>query len=122
MDTLPNEIRIGMDVYDNKNVHIGRIDDLKFPENAGDPDVVPADIDGTDRRPDTLLDTVAEAFRGEELPEALRDRLLREGYIRLDADGLFAADRYVLPSQIESAGADRVVLNVDSDALIKRPH
>ena len=55
------------------------------------------------------------------MPETLRERLLREGYIRLDADGLFAADRYILPSQIASAAGDEVTLNVEKDQLIKRP-
>ena len=76
---------------------------------------------GTDRRDrESLVETVAEAFGAEELPEVLRDRLLHEGYLRLDADGLFAADRYILPSQIAAAAGDEVILNVEKDALIKR--
>ncbi len=123
MQTLPRDIHIGMKVYDVSRKQIGKIDDFKFSENEEEPDVEPADIDGTDRRNrrETILGAVAEAFGKEEIPEVLRDRLLREGYIRLDTKGLMAKDRFILPSQIASAAGDEVTLNVDKDALIKRP-
>jgi hypothetical protein len=123
MQELPTNIRVGMTVFDSRHHEIGKIDDLKFAENATDPYIEPADIDGTDRRDgrESILESIAEAFGKEELPEALRDRLLREGYIRLDTAGLMARDRFILPSQIASAGGDEVMLNVDKDELIKRP-
>ncbi|HEX4299149.1 MAG TPA: hypothetical protein VHZ56_14105 [Devosia sp.] len=121
MDTLPQNIRVGMTVYDSRHKSIGKIDDFKFSENETEPDVEPADIDGTDRRGrEGIIASIAEAFGGETLPEALRDRLLREGYIRLDTKGLLARDRFILPDQIASTAGDEVVLNVDKDALIKR--
>lgn len=122
MQSLPRDVHVGMKVYDSHHRHIGVVDDLKFPENAGEPDVEPADIDATDKEgPKTLVGAIADAFRPDEMPDTLRDRLLREGYIRIDADGLFAGDRYVLPSQIVSASGDEVVLDVeDKDQLIKR--
>ena len=84
---------------------------------------VAARDNGTDRRNtrETVLESIADAFGKEELPEALRDRLLTEGYIRLDTKGLLAKDRFILPSQIASAVGDEVTLNVDKDQLIKRP-
>ena len=123
MQELPNNIRVGMKVFDSQHHEIGKIDDLKFAENATDPQIEPADIDATDRRDsrESILESIAEAFGKEELPETLRDRLLTEGYIRLDTKGLLARDRFILPSQIVSATGDEVVLNVDKDALIKRP-
>jgi hypothetical protein len=122
MDTLPRDIHVGMKVFDSHHRAIGKIDDLKFPENEDNPDVTPADVDGTDRkdRNETLLGAVAEAFGREEMPEALRSRLLTEGYIRLDTAGLLAADRYILPSQIASIADDAVMLAVEKDQLIKR--
>jgi hypothetical protein len=120
MQNLPLTLHVGMKVLDSQHKSLGKIDDLRFPENATDPDIEPADIDGTDKRRnnDTILGTIAEAFGKEELPEALRDRLLREGYIRLDVP--LGKDRYILPNQIASASGDEVMLNVDKDALIKR--
>jgi hypothetical protein len=123
MQTLPESIHVGMKVFDSHHKQIGKIDDLKFSENEDDPEVTPAEIDGTDRRDrrDTILQSIAEAFGKEELPEVLRDRLLTEGYIRLDTKGLMAKDRFILPDQIASATGDEVMLNVDKDQLIKRP-
>jgi hypothetical protein len=121
MDTLPRDIHLGMKVFDSSHNAIGKIDDLKFPENEDNPDVIAADVDGTDKKgPETLLGAVAEAFGREEIPEALRSRLLTEGYIRLDTAGLFAADRYILPSQIASIAGEEVMLSVEKDQLIKR--
>jgi hypothetical protein len=123
MDTLPSTVHVGMKVYDSRHKAIGTIDDLKFPENELDPGVEPAELDAVDRtsRPDTILGAVAEAFGKDEIPEPLRSRLLREGYIRLDTAGLLARDRYILPSQIATAAGDEVMLNVEKDDLIKRP-
>ena len=123
MDTLPRDIHIGMTVYDSAHHAIGKVEDFKFSENEDNPDVSPADIDGTDRqdRRETILTAVAEAFGGEEIPEPLRSRLLTEGYIRLDTKGLLAKDRFILPSQIDSAFGDEITLNVDKDQLVKRP-
>ena len=121
MQTLPLTLHVGMKVFDSAHKSLGKIDDLRFPENATEPDVEPADIDGTDksRKPDSIIASIAEAFGREELPEALRDRLLREGYIRLDTP--LGKDRYILPEQIASASVDEVLLNVEKDELIKRP-
>jgi hypothetical protein len=122
MDILPRDIHIGMEVYDSRHKSIGKVDDFRFSENEENPDVVPADIDGTDRRGrDSIIENIAEAFGKEELPEALRDRLLTEGYIRLDTKGILARDRYILPEQIASAAGDEIMLNVEKDDLIKRP-
>jgi hypothetical protein len=122
MDVLPRDVHVGMKVYDSRHHMIGRVDDLKFPENEDNPSVVPADIDGTDRnnRRETVLTAIAEAFGSEEMPEALKARLLREGYLRLDAAGLLAADRYILPSQVAAITGDEVTLNVEKEALLKK--
>ena len=120
MEALPSDIHVGMKVYDNERRHIGHVDDFKYPENAGFEGVEPAEIDGTDKRGhESLIEALAEAFGGEDLPEVLRERLLTQGYIRLEADGLFAADRYVFPDQIASTTADEVMLNVAKDQLVK---
>jgi hypothetical protein len=120
MDILPRDIHLGMKVFDNRHKEIGKIDGLKFPENEDDPSV-PAELDGTDKSGgrETLLQAVAEAFGDDPIPEPLRTRLLTEGYIRLDTKGLFASDRYILPSQIGTISGDEVQLNVTKDDLIK---
>lgn len=122
MEQLPEQIQVGMKVFDSERHEIGKVDGLKFPENAVAPGVEPATLDAADddRRDDTILDAVAEAFGREEIPEPLRSQLLRDGYVRLDAKGLFAHDRYILPEQIARLDAEGIQLNVTRDALIKR--
>ena len=123
MQTLPRDIHKGMTVYDSMRHKIGKVDDFKFSENQTDPDVIPTDVDGTDKRRgrESILGSIAEAFGKEELPQPLRDRLLTEGYIRLDTEGMLAKDRFILPEQIASAAGDEIMLNVAKDDLIKRP-
>jgi hypothetical protein len=122
MQTLPRDIHNGMRVLDADRKEIGKIDDFKFSENEDQPEVTPADLDRADRDEDddSLVRDVARAFAPDDLPEALRDRLLCEGYARLDTKGLFAADRYILPDQIISSTGDELLLNVRKDDLMKR--
>ena len=123
MERLPEQVRVGMKVYDSEGHHIGKIDDLKFPENATAPEVEVAEVDEViDDRDESIIDAVAEAFGRKEIPEPLRSQLLRDGYVHLDASGLFAADRYILPKQISGLTDDGIKLSVTRDALIKRPH
>ena len=121
MLTLPQDVHKGMKVFDSSRSEIGKVEDFRFSENEDFPEVV-ADVDPGDRdRPDSLVDNIAEALTGpSDLPDSLRDRLLAEGYIRLDTKGLFASDRYILPEQIASCAGDELVLNVSKDELMKR--
>ena len=123
MERLPDSIDIGTRVFDSERREIGKVDGLKYTENAIAPDVEPATIAGAATPEDrTIVDAVADAFCREEIPEPLRSQLLRDGYIHLDANGLFARDRYILPEQIARVDAEGIQLNVTRDALIKRPN
>ncbi|MBL8597207.1 MAG: hypothetical protein JNL14_05665 [Devosia sp.] len=123
MERLPDSIDIGTRVFDSERHEIGRVDGLKYPENATAPDIEPATVDAADTPEDnTIIGAMAEAFGREDIPEPLRSQLLRDGYIHLDARGLFAHDRYILPEQIARVDADGIQLNVTRDALIKRPN
>lgn len=124
MQQMSGQIRIGMKVLDRDRNVIGEIDDLKFPENAMDPTTEP-ETDGQmagEDRSNSIMGVIAEAFGRDQLPEALRSRLLREGYVHIDADGLFARDRYILPEQIAGLEGDGIVLNVTRDDLISDPN
>ena len=122
MERLPDELEIGMKVFDSELHEIGRIDDLKYPENATEPDVDVLTEDVPDDRDRSILAAVADAFGREEVPEPLRSQLLRDGYVHLDGKGLFAANRYILPEQISRFVAGGIQLNVTKDALIKLPN
>lgn len=124
MERLPEQVQIGMKVFDSEGRHVGKVDDLKFPENAVAPEVEPADVGGERYEPadNPVIEAVADAFGREDIPEPLRSQLLRDGYVHLDAAGLFAADRFVLPEQIARVDPDGLYLNVTTDALIKKPN
>jgi hypothetical protein len=124
MERLPEQIQVGMKVFDSELHEIGKVDGLKFPENQVAPNVEPATVDAADDVQDenTIIEAVAEAFGSEDVPEPLRSQLLRDGYVHLDTKGVFARDRYILPEQIARLDADGIQLNVTKDALIKRPN
>lgn len=120
------QIHEGMEIYDRNDNHIGKVDFVYFGASSkeqldsGTGPAEPGEADTLDMRDNSLVDMLAEAFRPDEVPEVFRERLLLSGFIRMDAAGIFAADRYVTPDQIAAVSGDRVQLSVDRDDLIKR--
>ena len=120
-DILRN-VHEGMKVVDARRNEIGRVDWVQY----GNDDPATADVEARttegveDERDDTLIDNIVDAFRVDELPEALRQRLLMQGFVRIDSDGIFAADRYVLPDQIAGVADDELMLKVEKSDLVKR--
>ena len=114
-------VREGMNVLDRSGVKIGSVEWVKLtdedPETSSVEQLSP---DTTNAHNDTLVDNILDAFRVDEVPDEMREQLLRKGFIRVDADGLFASDRYVLPEQVTSVLDKDVVLNVEKSDLIKR--
>jgi hypothetical protein len=109
----------GMRVFDREHHEIGKVDWVQFGDD--DPDTAEVEASGPSGRRDdaTLIDVLARAFTADNVPEEVRDRLVHQGFVRIDADGLFAADRYVMPEQIASVSGDGMTLNVSKDQLIK---
>ncbi len=112
----------GMEIYDRdgkrigtaERVHIGEVSTVARDRGMG-----PATVSSADQPRDTLLHDLAQVFNTDEVPEEVRERLLNNGFVRIDADGLFAQDRYVLPEQIERVSGDQVTLRVSRDELIR---
>jgi hypothetical protein len=115
-------IEEGMKVFDRERHEIGKVEYVQFGDDDPEtPEVESAAPSTLDRRDRTLVDDIAMAFTaGDDLPEELRLKLLEQGFVRIDANGLFAADRYVTPEQIDSVSGDGLVLNVTKDELIKK--
>lgn len=114
-----------MDVYDRAGDKIGEVEDVflgAVDENAVAEGLGPATAyDPNPPESHSFVHDLAEVFTGDdELPETLRSRLLRHGFIRIDGSGLFASDYYATPDQIASVSHDRIQLNVSRDELIKR--
>ena len=110
----------GMKVFDREHHEIGKVEYVRFGDDDPDtPEVEAGGLSDTRDRDGTLVDNIVRAFSTDELPEELRQRLLHQGYVRLDANGLFAADRYITPEQIDSISGEGLMLNVTRDELIK---
>ncbi|KFB10817.1 hypothetical protein [Nitratireductor basaltis] len=121
MSDILFDIHKGMRVEDAHGHEIGTVEWVHLSDET--PSTPTADAGGTEplsnERKSSFVDLILDAFRTDEIPQVLHDRMLREGFIRLDADGMFAADRYVLAEQVASVSGDCVKLNVERDALIK---
>jgi hypothetical protein len=114
-------IEEGMRVFDRERHEIGKVEWVQFGDDDPEtPEVEATGLSDMGDRNDTLIKNMAEAFRPDDLPDELRERLLHQGFVRIDADGLFAADRYVTPEQIDSVSPDGLMLNVSKDELVKR--
>jgi hypothetical protein len=114
------QVQEGMDVYDAtgrrvgsvERVYLGGADEEALARGGG-----PATADDPAEFEHSFLHDVARAFAPDDLPETLRARLLRHGFIRVDAAGLFAADRYVTADQVDRADTDGVHLRSDWQGL-----
>lgn len=120
-DVLRN-VREGMKVVDAAHNEIGKVDYVRFGnDDPSTPEIEAGSIEGVEDDSDRgLIDDIAAAFRDDQLPEEMRERLLMQGFVRIDADGLFASDRYVLADQIGGVSGDELMLNVSKDQLLKR--
>jgi hypothetical protein len=120
------QIHEGMDIYDVRDEHIGSVDFVHFgaasetQQELGVGPASPAPADNPRMRDDTIIDNIAEAFHPNEVPQQLQEKLLLSGYIRMNADGIFASDRFIVPDQIVRVADDNVYLSVNRDQLAKR--
>lgn len=124
--SILSQVREGMGIYDVRDNHIGRVDFVHFgaasetQQELGTGPATNSPADDPQMRRDTIIDNIAEAFHPNEVPEQLENKLLMSGYIRMDADGIFAADRFIAPDQIASVSENKVFLTVNRDQLVKR--
>ena len=117
-------IREGMEVHDSQEHKIGTVKEVYFGASSDEMmkhGAGAATAPDPDLRDDSLIDDVARGlFDVDDLPEEMRQRLINEGFLRIDTAGLFTSDRYILPEQIAGIHGDHVHLNVSKDALLKR--
>ncbi len=101
---------------------IGKIETFRVTDEVpGQPEQDAAGVSPVfERERETLAGILADVFRpDDQLPREMQEKALREGFVRLDADGLFAADRYIFPEQIDRVEGDRLVLAVRKEDLLK---
>jgi hypothetical protein len=115
------QVHEGMKVFDRAHNEIGTVERVQMSDDDPSTQQVEAATPGNLReRDNSLIDVIARAFVADDLPEEIRKRLLQQGFVRIDAAGLFAADRYVTPDQIKSVSGDEVMLKASKDELLRR--
>ena len=110
-------VQEGMHVIDSSGEDIGRVELISM----GDPEASTT-AGNEDRGRPGLLGDVADALGGErepDVPEPLRSRLVREGYIKVDGPGLLDTDRYVPSEYVRDVSEDRVQLSVPKQRLTR---
>jgi len=122
MDAIPTDIHEGMRVVDKAMRPIGKVETFRSTDEAPDaPEVDAAGISPVlERQRNDLTGLLADLFHPDDgLPREMQEKALREGFVRLDADGFLAADRYIFPEHIDRIEADRLVLSVRRKDLLK---
>ena len=112
-----SRIREGMRVVDAAGEEVGKVEYFEM----GNPEA--ATTAGQEMRSTGLVDVAAEAIvPGEDepdVPEPLRTRLRRTGFLKIDGPGLFERDRYVSSERIRDVTNDQVHLAVRKEDLPK---
>jgi hypothetical protein len=119
--TILRKVEEGMRVYDRNNETLGTVSRVYL--GASSEEAIASGLGpGTARDPS--LGAVAPAGRIREaflppspVPDELRERLLGHGFVRIDTTGLFTADCYAPPEQIEIVSTEGVRLSVTRDEL-----
>jgi len=112
---LMRQVRAGMRVVDAHNDDVGTVDEMSM----GDPEAVTT-AGNEPRATGGLMRDIAEAISVDrpepDVPDPLRSRLLREGYLKVKR-GPLGGHVYVSGEQLARTDGDRVVLRVARDDL-----
>jgi hypothetical protein len=111
-NNLLTYVREGMKVYDVEGNEIGTVEEVYFGSGG-----VTADLPET--YDNDILDIIKSAFGGDyNIPDEIKERLIRKGYVRIDGMGLLDRDRFVMPEQIAHVSDEGVRLRTDDDQLL----
>jgi hypothetical protein len=108
-----HQVDEGMDVYDANGDKVGMVESFRY----GTPgDTEPVADNNTD---DSLLENIADALSPGDIPAEVRERLLQQGYIRIDK-GILQGFGYVPNSNIQTVDSEGVHLNIPGDGIVVR--
>jgi hypothetical protein len=105
-----------MHVVDAAGTDVGRVDLIRM----GDSESVTTQ--GNEDVRSGPLDLLANALGNEaepDVPQPLRGRLIRSGFLKLDGAGLLDTDRYVSAEYVRDVSDDKVHLSVRKNDLAK---
>ncbi|MBZ0286058.1 MAG: hypothetical protein K8I30_00480 [Anaerolineae bacterium] len=124
-DNILTRVYKGMTVYDGAGRPIGIVDQVCLGgvnadsvEHSGSVPVAPqVNISGSGA---SIANVQYVDDLDVDLPEELRDHLLRTGYLRVREDVVAATtDYYVMPGQITRVGENNIRLNLPVDQLVR---
>lgn len=106
-------VREGMHVFDSAGDDIGTVEYVRM----GDPAALTTR--GNETEVGGFIRGIADTIVGSEpdVPQPLKARLARTGFVKIDGPGLADTDRYVAADRIASVDGDRVALGVTKDQL-----
>jgi hypothetical protein len=114
---LMSRVKEGMRVIDAAGEEVGTVEYVEM----GNPEA--ATTAGQEVHTSGLVELAAEAIvPGEaepDVPEPLRTRLIRTGFIKIDGPGLLAHDRYVSSERLRDVTTDQIHLTVRKADLPK---
>ena len=114
-ESVMARVREGMHVLDAAGEDVGTVEYFEM----GNPEA--ATTAGNEPRGSSVVAAAAEAItpgEGEpDVPEPLRSRLRRTGFIKIDGPGLLESDRYVSSEKVREVTEDRVRLAVPKAQL-----
>lgn len=120
-----NAIEEGMEVYDVEGESVGEVEFVYFGTMQAEEGVTPATTAGAPLdvpQGDTWVERLGDVLEldaPDAFPEVLAERLLRRGFIRVDAGFLSGDDRFIFPEQIATVDEDGVRLRVEADDLVE---
>lgn len=108
-----DDVRAGMHVVDADGEEVGTVEDVTF----GDPGAVEPEVD--EALGGTLSALSPTYVAGADLPVEHRSRLLRTGYVVVNAKGLFHGRRYAAADEIGEVEGDTVHLTIPTQRLAR---
>jgi hypothetical protein len=119
------QIGKGMAVYGRNGEKIGKVDKVhmsrSLPEqNHRETDAFAQDMSLSEEIATSFPQLVETLFDPQdEVEEVIQKRLYRHGFIRVDAKGLLAGDRYIMADDIEMVENGEVHLSLKRDEIFK---
>jgi hypothetical protein len=110
-NTLIQRVYEGMRVVDSEGKDIGKVEMVKM----GDPEAMTTA--GNEVGPATGVVPLDTEYDEPEVPQPIRDDLLRVGFIKVDGANLFDTDRYFRADVIEAVEGDTVRIRLPQERL-----
>jgi len=113
------QIEEGMLVVDRIGEKVGSVDLVRYSdEDSNKPGPETVSAGETPSNQSSWVDDLINVLQPHsELPEELKKRFQREGYLRIDVKGILAGERYVTLQQVKDVTPKQVTLNLTKDEI-----